>query len=313
MSRTIRSALAALVLVGAFLGTGNAEPAPPWFAFLWKVEGPTSFYILGTEHLRDRRAVVLPRVAGDAMADSDELMLELKDDQRGWLAGAYAVFKSRLRDGKTLDDLLPRDLAIDTKDVVQALGGDWERIRKLKPWMVTMMLTRTPAPPHTGTQAAAWKGPATSVEETLAAAARKASLPITEIETADEQFAVFDGMTLSDQLTLLRLQVDEFGHVLLALGKPRVATPTLLDDYFAGDEAAMALRVDRLINASSPAARTLGRRLLTDRNATMAARITKLRVDGKRRLLAIGVAHLVGPESVISRLRRDGLIVTRIE
>jgi uncharacterized protein YbaP (TraB family) len=143
---------------------------------------------------------------------------------------------------------------------------------------------------------------AATVDGQLAARSQALGLPVTPLETIDEQLDLFDRLGPAPAQAFLTEALDDLdaGHAQLA---------RLLDAYASGDEARIAAVVEE--EFKSPAVRALADPLLYHRNHIMAARVEPwLRKGGA--FVAVGAAHLVGPRSVIALLRARGFKITRM-
>jgi uncharacterized protein YbaP (TraB family) len=141
----------------------------------------------------------------------------------------------------------------------------------------------------------------------LAAMARTQGKPVYELEGLEEQVAVFDGMSETDQVTLLRQAVEEHERM------PRV-TGRLIEAWLARDLAGMR-RISAQAGAGGvDATRVQERfmqRLLIERNARMAERMTGGLKEGGA-FFAIGALHLEGDRGVLAELERRGWRVARV-
>lgn len=129
-------------------------------------------------------------------------------------------------------------------------------------------------------------------------AARFVGRPHVALERLDQQFALFDALPEADQRALLAASL--------------AATDRYRDTFAAwarGDEAALA----RLIDAPLGGSPRLAAVLVDARNARWAARIAARMARPGALFVAVGAGHLVGPGSVIARLRAAGFRVRRLQ
>lgn len=128
-------------------------------------------------------------------------------------------------------------------------------------------------------------------------------LAVSALETIDEQLDLFDKLRPAQAQALLVESLDDF-----EAGHPQLGR--LLDAYVSGDEARIAAEVEA--EFKPPSVHELAGPLLYQRNQIMAARAQPyLRRGGA--FVAVGVAHLVGPRSVIALLRAKGFRITRVQ
>jgi uncharacterized protein YbaP (TraB family) len=127
---------------------------------------------------------------------------------------------------------------------------------------------------------------------------------VIELETPAEQFELLFGQPLADQIELLSdaLDTDQSLEPLLA---------DLVAAWLAGDDAAFA-NAFRAQTGTSSAAAAFYRRLLDDRNITMATAIEGLITRPGTHFVLIGAAHFVGERGIIELLARRGIHGRRI-
>ena len=123
---------------------------------------------------------------------------------------------------------------------------------------------------------------------------------IEEFEGAARQFAIFDGLAEEDQRVMLAAVVDQ------AERRKKAADPVAL--WLAGDERALAAETSRGMLADPE----IREALLGARNRDWALRIRALLEDPPRPLIAVGAAHMVGPDGLIALLEEQGFEVRRL-
>ncbi|MSU25346.1 MAG: TraB/GumN family protein [Opitutus sp.] len=145
--------------------------------------------------------------------------------------------------------------------------------------------------------------PTATVDGQLYARAKDRNLTVAALESIDEQFAIFENLTDAQACAALAETLDE-----IAAGRPD--DRKLLATYATGDERAV-LAVVQAEFAKSAANRALAEPLLYHRNRLMVDRLSP-RLGAGGAFVAIGVAHLIGPKSVIELLRARGYKITRV-
>ena len=125
------------------------------------------------------------------------------------------------------------------------------------------------------------------------------------LETVREQLDLFDSMSESDQVTLLRDAVDKFPELdalhaeLLEVYKQRD-----LEGLLAINETSMQAEDQRL-------AKEFQRRVIDDRNHRMAERMQPYLRQGKA-FVAVGALHLPGEQGLLNLLEQQGYTVRRV-
>lgn len=298
--------LAALGLLVSALHASAAEcrPVAPEKAaragdfgrgLLWKIETPGSApsHLFGTYHTNDPRITYLPCPVEEAFRRANSYTMEVILNGAGMSAMAQAMFFSE-REGKTLKQVLGEPLYSDT---LRALGvspnaaGD---INQKKPWAVLMMLSaprqgqgRGPFLDLALQMRAVWEGKANY-----------------GLEAMDEQIGVFSGMSLEDQVALLRNAVKDAHLVPDAMEE-------LTQAYLQRDLNALVRLSEKYKPTDQRAHDALMQRLLTERNRHMAERLP-VRLKEGNAFIAVGALHLPGQDGLLQRLSNAGYRVTRV-
>ena len=176
-----------------------------------------------------------------------------------------------------------------TAKLLERYGVATHAAQKLKPWAVFTTLSLPPAQP------------AVPLDMFLMASAQRLNKPVFGLESIEEQIAVLDALSDSDQVELLRQTVchyDEF----------QVDVDTMIEHYLARDLGAimqMALRY------RSPSQDRFLDLLLWQRNRRMAARILPHLQEGGA-FIAIGVLHLPGLGGVLDILSSHGYTIESV-
>ena len=125
---------------------------------------------------------------------------------------------------------------------------------------------------------------------------------IEEFEGVEKQLGIFDNLPEREQRDLLAGVIEDIEAVRADPGKLRRA-------WLNGDE-------DALIEASNDgimADPELRNALLVNRNQDWLAQIQPAIEDKRRPMIAVGAAHLVGPDGLAEMLRKKGYTVARIQ
>ncbi|HET6432252.1 TraB/GumN family protein [Dyella sp.] len=288
----MKSLLIARALVCLVLLLPTAILAKP---ALWVVrDTDTTLYLFGTIHLLPKDADWRYPALDRALAQSDALVVEIIDDNPANMTA------------------LVLRLGIDATHPLSSLlsAGDFHRLelaaRKaglpgtstlnvMRPWLATLTLTLAPL-------TRAGLDPARGVDRQLRDMMTKAGKPVRALETAEEQIHFLADMPTATQLEMLRHTVRESDHATLQL-------KALLDAWQAGDGAAIARLENDLMKRETPA---LYQRLLVQRNAAWAGRIKAMLDTPGTVFIAVGAAHLAGPDSVQAQLQTLGIRSTRV-
>ncbi len=282
------AACAALVAVVLAASPAAADPA------LWVVRDKDStIYLLGTVHVLKPETAWRTPAIDRALTESAELWVEVDaDDQAAMqsLIARYGIDPAHPLSGK----LNPAQLA-RFKGVVTRLGADPASLEPLRPWTAGLMLS-------VGPLMKAGYDPKSGVEEKLKAAARDAGKPVRALETMEQQIRFFADLPPAVELSFLLSTLDE-----------NDSAGTMLDGmvsaWSAGDVDTIGSLMTAEMQTDYPA---LYEALLVNRNKDWADKIDTLLKGKGVTMIAVGAAHLAGPDSVQAQLARKGLTAERL-
>lgn len=289
---TLRPLVLALLLVPGCAPDREAIEARP---AMWAVrDADTEIILLGTIHMLPDGVDWRRGAVAGAIDRADTLVLEVADitDAQGQAARFLAA--GRARGLPAIADRVPEQrselarIAGDTGPALATLDG-------MKTWAAALalgggLLRDVGAKRENG------------VDAVLAREFSAAGKPVAGLETADQQFALFDGLAEADQRTLLTITIAE--------GKdPQRQFGRLLAAWSKGDTDAIAARFNGHLRLATPLANTL----IDRRNTAWADWIARRMDTPGRVLVAVGAGHLAGAGSVQERLQAKGLAVARVQ
>ena len=267
---------------------------------MWRVSSETSggqVYLLGSIHFGHESFYPLPAVVMDAYHRADTLAVELDveavDRQH---AIRLMLAQGRYEPGTTLRDELDPPTWHRLQQVCDDLGVSVEQFLPLKPWLVAVQLVSLQMAQTDYQQAL-------GVDRHFLRLAQPQK-PIRELETMEEQLAIFGQFSEREQYVFLKQTLDahEQGRAHLDLlasgwrGGDRRALEAAVLQAFAGEEAGQ--RVYRLV--------------FTERNARMASAVVGFLARDERVFMVVGVGHMLGEEGIIARLDRAGYQVRQV-
>lgn len=266
--------------------------------FLWEVEGAHNrVYLLGTVHFARSDAYPLPDAMERAFRRARVLAVELDPtdlavQQQIVQRGLYAADDSLRRH-------LPADTYRATQEAAARIGLQAAFVDRAKPWLMGSALIAVAAM-RAGYQ------PDMGIDSVLVARAKAEGKQVVELESADLQLRLFESMTPAEQVLFVKQALETVGD-----GEAAGMFDTLFDLWRRGDTDGMAA-ITRLGLEDEPLARDFIRRLLTDRNVDMAAKVERLLAGGDDAVVAVGAAHLAGPGSLVELLARRGYAVRQV-
>jgi uncharacterized protein YbaP (TraB family) len=287
MRQLIIVAIAALAFSA---GATKAKPA------LWRITGPhTTIYLFGTVHrLRtdiDWRSVRIDQ----ALADAQELWLEAADaDQQAAmqpLIARYGVDPTHPLSGK----ISAADLAeVDTAAKSLGLSGE-AAMEKFQPWLAGMLLA-------TVLLQKAGFDPNSGVEKFFKAEAVAANKPLHGFETAEGQVRLLADLPQALQVQFLESALNDVEAGLAKLD-------AVVSSWSRGDVEAISRYENDELASKQP---QIYRTLIVDRDRRWAiALAARLQQPGVV-FVAVGAAHLAGPDSVQAFLAQEGAKAERV-
>lgn len=275
------------------------HPAPPPAASsrvaLWAISdgGTRRGWILGTIHALPPGTPWRRPAIDTAMTDADRLVMEIGEPLT---ADTASQALARLAFTPGLPPPSQRLDAAGRKALMAAyrkLGVDEARFANTESWAVAIQISAL-ASQKAGAEAA------DGVEPQLRSL--MPGKPVSGLETIDSQFTVFDRLAPRTQDHLL-------ADVAREANDMRNDDADLLALWLKGDEIGLTQEA----NSDFLADPALHEPLVTARNRNWAAQIDRLLHAGARPFIAVGAAHVVGPDGLPELLRAKGWTVKRVD
>lgn len=290
----IRALLAILLMIGAAACKERAA-APPVAGpspALWAIEdarGEVRGWLFGTIHaLPDDSPWTTPQLEA-AIREAGVLVVEVRDLDPERTA---AVFNRMARD-EPAPPLAERLAPADRRrfsDLLAREGLSSAGLDSLESWAAALALARL------GETARVANG----VDAALLA--RFAGRPVVELEGAADQLAIFDALPERDQRRLL-------ASVLAEKADPATELRDLAALWLAGDLAGLERATRRGLLADPE----LYQALSAGRNADWVGALVPMIERGDQPLVAVGAAHMLGPEGLPALLTAQGYRVRRLQ
>jgi uncharacterized protein YbaP (TraB family) len=272
-----------------FLLCGNALARPAmWHAKL----GDSTVYLFGTVHLLPNDTDWRFTALNDALSKSQALYIELTDDDQASMTSL--VMRYGMDTEHPLSTLLSDsdNTALGKAAELAGLPGGTTVLQPMKPWLAALTLAVAPL-------MKAGLDPAAGVDKQLQAQMTRAGKPVHALETAEQQIRFLADLPEPLQIAFLR-------DTLRDVEKDKAELLSLIDAWKRGDVAAIAKLENDELKTKEPA---LYQKLLVRRNQDWAARIKDmLRQPGTTVFVAVGAAHLAGPDSVQAQLAKIGVV-----
>lgn len=288
----MRRLLPVLIAFLALAACARAPEQPPPSPALWEVTGAHGEhgYLFGTIHALPEGIRWHTAKLDAAFAASNTLAVEVKGlDRQGEM---NAIFE-RLAKTPGLPPLGSRVPADRRALVEQALAGQHlsdKDFADVETWAAALTLS----------SALDAGDSANGVDRALIEGAN--GKQVIEFEGVEPQLRLFDTLPERAQAALLVAVAQE---AATGAGDQR----KLRNAWLTGNVAALAGESDKDLLADPD----LRRVLLTGRNAAWAERLDRLLRQGGTVFVAVGAAHVVGPEGLAALLSARGYTVTRVE
>lgn len=256
---------------------------------LWKIEkeGVGEAYLFGTIHVLPQNEFNLDEKVRRALYESDELVMELDLTDPGMQAKMMEL--ASMNEGMTLDKLMDEEeYAMIDKKLRAVMGTPLSSVNTFKPFMVSTFLLGE----YVGSQPA-------SFELALMSMASQRNMPISALESLEDQMAVFDSIPYEAQVEDLLMMVRDSVEM-------RDLFVEMIAEYKSEDLEGLYETTEEYFDSEQEM-----RLLLYERNAKWMD-IIENRIGEKTLFIAVGAAHLGGEMGLVKQLNDRGLIVSPI-
>jgi uncharacterized protein YbaP (TraB family) len=285
-----------LALSGAVLAqdAGNAAGSGP---ALWKVSTEdTTLYLFGTIHLMTEGVDWFTGPIRDAFDGSETLVVEInqqgvsREEQRSVVRSVAA-----LPEDEQLSDTVSESTMNSLTELVEPMGVSTQVVERWKPWYAGLTVTGVLA------QQAGFL-PRYGVDITLIQEASSGDMSIQSLETFEEQFRLFDSLNREEGTYLLRDALDEQGEV-------RRLFRDLRDAWMSRDLETL----ESLTLEAEGENQDFYEDVFVDRNHNWTEELLSMLSEQQGPIfVAVAAGHLLGDDSVIRMLEKEGYEVSRI-
>lgn len=295
MTKRLGASLVRLLPLMAALGLCHAQAptqAPSKAArrsLMWKATSPTNtVYLLGSIHVGDSSMYPLPQGVESAFAASKVLAVEINiksiDQSKAFqLIQQYGMYGG--------DDALAKHIPKETSDALDDFcsrnGLPRVALERLKPWVAAITVVAL-------SYKEAGEDPTLGIDMHFLNEV-KASQRIDELETADFQMTILSSGTEQEQQELLAASLKQ-------AGKAKEMIQKLQQAYLSGD----AESLEKLVREEETGPKALMKKLLEDRNVTMAARVEQYLKGREPSFVVVGAAHIIGGKGIVKLLQEKG-------
>jgi uncharacterized protein len=266
----------------------RAEPA------MWVIRDKDStIYLIGTLHLLRHETEWNAAKVKKAVTESSELWLEVADiDDQASVAPLIAQYG--IDQEKTLSSKLNATQKEKLARVAATYSVPLASLEPMRPWMAALMFAVLPL------QKAGYD-PNAGIDRLLKAQAEKEGDKIYGFETAEGQVRFFAELPESEQIAFLEETLGDAEKGTAQLEKLATA-------WINGDNETIG---NMLVNEFKKEAPAVYEKFLVQRNIAWSEKIAEILKGSGVQQIAVGAAHLAGPDSLQVQLAKRGIKVER--
>ncbi len=272
----------------------SPEPQPASPAF-WQIETADGAkgWLLGTIHSLERPADWRSPAIGAALAEADMVVVEvagLKNE-----AAMQATF-NKLATGADLPALSSRvspPMQGKLRTVLEETGLEDDGFETTETWAAALIIAQTQAQSRN-------LDSAYGIDRAVIAAA--GDKPVIELEGPGVQLALFDRLPEAEQRDLLDAIISDAAGL-------SGESPALAEAWRNGNIALIERETGRGLLADPE----LRAALLTGRNTKWVERISGYLTNGRKPFVAVGAAHMAGPDGLPAMLEARGFSISRVQ
>jgi uncharacterized protein YbaP (TraB family) len=261
---------------------------------MWVIRDKDStIYLIGTLHLLRPEMEWNATKVKKTVTESSELWLEVEnvDDQA---AALPLIAQYGMDPTKTLSSKLNAAQKEKLAKVAATYGVPLESLDPMRPWMAALTFSMLP-------WMKAGYDPNAGVDHVLRAQAEKEGDKIHGFETEEEQIRFLADLPESEQIVFLE-------QTLSDVEKGETQIEKLARAWMDGDNETIAGFLVKELKQEAP---VLYEKLVVQRNIAWSKKIAEILNGSGVQQIAVGAAHLVGPDSLQVQLAKRGIKVER--
>ncbi len=266
------------------------EESDPLIYAVTNADGETEGWLFGTIHALPDWAEWEGARTDAVVQRADLLIVEVAElNDQAALAATFSSLSSTPGLGSLTERIDP-SLHADLQQMFARSDYSPSDFTSVEDWAAAIMLARVDAPGD----------PDNGVDKALIR--EFAGREVVGLETARGQLGIFDSLAAEDQQALLEGTIREWSA---SRGDPE----RLVKAWLEGDIAVL----EDISNSGIMDDPELRGALLTNRNDNWIGPIEQALEQDPKPLIAVGAAHLIGPDGLAAQLEARGYTVTRIE
>jgi uncharacterized protein len=262
---------------------------------LWELHGKhNTVFLLGSIHVLRPGDYPLSPAVMQAYASSKSLLMEINlADMDLEQLQAEMLASAMLPEGKSLPGVLGPKRYSRAESLARDVGVELATFDQFAPWFAAEAISQLQLL-QLGFQ------PTSGVEMYFLERARSDGKSIAGLETVHDQIALFEGLSLDAQAEYLVASLEQ-AHEL----------PKQVDDMVHAWQRGDTAWFDDQLKSELGRDPALYQSVLAARNRKWIPKIEALLNDDKNYLVIVGTGHLVGRNSVIDLLKKDGVGATQ--
>jgi uncharacterized protein YbaP (TraB family) len=262
---------------------------------LWELHGKhNTVFLLGSIHVLRPGDYPLSPAVMQAYANSKSLLMEinLADTDMEQLQSEMLT-SAMLPEGKSLQEVLGPKRYARAESLARDVGVELATFDRFAPWFAAEAISQLQLL-QLGFE------PTSGVEMYFLERARSDGKSIAGLETAHDQIALFEGLSMEVQAEYLMSSLQQAREL-----------PKEVDDMVHAWQRGDTVWFDDQLKSELGKDPVLYESVLAARNRKWIPKIEALLNDDKNYLVIVGTGHLVGRNSVIELLKKDGVGATQ--
>jgi hypothetical protein len=285
--------VACFLFAGSFARAQDAAVPETANPPLWIVErGGKTLYLFGSIHLLPPQTKWRREEIDNARNAAQVFVFEAPLDQGGSEMVAFVEREGKLKDGRTLHDVLPAALHEDLEKAAWTVQYPPKLLAPLRPWLAAVYLELYA---YLKAGFSSFDG----VDHVIEQEAKSRGAAFAYFETIDDQLSYFARLDQATETAYLKSTVEG------VLEQPNLPLD-LLNAWASGDTAKLA----KLIDEGFKEVPQLRSQLIVARNRKWLPQLRRMLASDKTHFVTVGVGHLVGKDSLVALLRAKGYKVT---
>ncbi|MBN1782662.1 TraB/GumN family protein [bacterium] len=263
---------------------------------LWTADGPDfSVSILGSIHVLGAADYPLDPAIESAYRNAEAVYFEIDMDSTSLPAVQGKIMMAGMLKGQTLSDVLGDSVSGELKKMLLRFNVPFETVQAFKPWFVASMLTMIKLN-------ALGVGQQYGVDQYFYGKALGDQKRRGSMEAIADQIGCFSAMDKAMEQALLLETLNSLDSLEYEFLELKTAWAT-------GD----VMAIDSLMNRDMDDYPELSKVLVGDRNRKWAERVKRIVRNRENAMIIVGAGHLVGKESLIELLGREGMVFEQQE